>query len=572
MSENPQVNIITVCYNNLEYTTKCLESILVYTDIPYELIVVDNGSDDGTREYLQGAKKALINIPNLVSFNVITLDKNYRLCRGINEGFKAATAPYIMMVDNDIILAKGTVSGLLERLKAHPEYGAVSPNWCLKDINNSWHNFFPDTTSIYTKMDEFLETYTIPMKEGHISDWMFGSCFMTTREVWNEVGEWDEAYQIGCMDNDWAWRLMWTGKYYPMVFTDLPCYHEGEVTRKGLNPDYVILEVKDCEYFEKKYGMSAHDVSKLCPKRDEMRVKVSGKEIKKEEYKPYTLKINTPKPKTLVGTLALDNLVLTDLFLESLYRSVEVGKDVDVLLIDQNSTEDIASLQWKYPMLNYIRNDKNVGVASGWNQIIKFGDYDYYAIMNNDIVLFVYWWHSMIEQFKNNPDVGWISLLTPDFMEKTDETKIARDRYWPNRPEFIEDIETAKKLLEYTYAPFGGMDALARTLRAKYAGQNSGGAMATSYIMRREMIIDLGMFDDSYDEAGGIHEDKDYHLRMEQDGRWKTMVIHDSFAHHFSMMTRRGRHWQGEKGDDWELQREKNWRHKHNTRTINAEL
>ena len=174
----PEVSMVVVCYNNFEYTTKCLESILAYTDIPYELIVVYNGSNDGTKEYLEAAKKTLINIPNLESFKVINLDRNYMLCRGINDGFAAATTPYLMMVDNDIILAKGTVSGLLQRLKKHPEYGAVSPNWCLKDINNTWHNFFPDTASIYNKMDEFLATYTIPMKEGHISDWMFGSCFM----------------------------------------------------------------------------------------------------------------------------------------------------------------------------------------------------------------------------------------------------------------------------------------------------------------------------------------------------------------------------------------------------------
>ena len=270
--------------------------------------------------------------------------------------------------------------------------------------------------------------------------------------------------------------------------------------------------------------------------------------------------------------MALDNLVLTDLFLESLYKSVEVGKDVDVLVIDQNSAENIMGLQGKYPMATFIRNNKNVGVASGWNQIIKHGDYDYYAIMNNDIYLFIYWWHSMIEQFKNNPDIGWISLLTPDFMEKTEETKIARDRYWPNRPEFIEDAMTAYRLLGYTYAPFGDMDALARSLRAKYAGVNSGGAMATSYIIRRELIIDVGLFDDSYDEVGGIHEDKDYHLRMEIDGRWKTAVIHDGFAHHFSMMTRRGKNFKGKAGDDWELTREKNWRKKYNSTTIDVEL
>jgi GT2 family glycosyltransferase len=157
-------------------------------------------------------------------------------------------------------------------------------------------------------------------------------------------------------------------------------------------------------------------------------------------------------------------------------------------------------------------------------------------------------------------------------MEKTKETRIARDRYWPNRPEFIEDIDKAKRLLNYIYEPFGGMDELARYIRVEYAGVKSGGAMATSYIIRKELVDDVGFFDDTYDNVGGIHEDKDYHLRMEIHGRWKTAVIHDGFAHHFSMMTRRGKHWQGKAGDNWELTREKNWRKKYGTRTIETEL
>jgi len=272
-----ELSVIIVAYNNLIYTLKCLESLRLYADVPYELIFVNNGSTDNTFNFVDNFRGSLY--PMCKEAKIITLDKNYRLCKGLNTGFKHAKGKYIMMVDNDIILAKGTVSGLLQRLKEHPEYGAVSPNWCLKDINNSWHNFFDTPESIQTKMDEFLKIYTVPMKEGHISNWLYGSCFMTSREVWDEIGEWDESYQIGAMDNDWTWRLMWTGKYSPMVFTDLPCYHAGEVTRKGLNPDHAMLESRDCIYFKEKHGIDLNDVGLLCARReDKRRAIVKGSE------------------------------------------------------------------------------------------------------------------------------------------------------------------------------------------------------------------------------------------------------------------------------------------------------
>ena len=47
-------SIVIVTHNQLEYTRQCLDSIIRLTDEPYELIVVDNGSTDGTVEYLRG--------------------------------------------------------------------------------------------------------------------------------------------------------------------------------------------------------------------------------------------------------------------------------------------------------------------------------------------------------------------------------------------------------------------------------------------------------------------------------------------------------------------------------------
>ena len=80
MANKPEVSMVVVCYNNLEYTRKCIDSILLYTDILYELIVVNNGSTDDTKEYLEAISIMEDNC------KTITLDKNYRLCRGLMKG------------------------------------------------------------------------------------------------------------------------------------------------------------------------------------------------------------------------------------------------------------------------------------------------------------------------------------------------------------------------------------------------------------------------------------------------------------------------------------------------------
>ena len=97
-------------------------------------------------------------------------------------------------------------------------------------------------------------------------------------------------------------------------------------------------------------------------------------------------------------------------------------------------------------------------------------------------------------------------------------------------------------------------------LKSKFDGEEAKQIAEKFVVELNELPLQFGLFDDSYDEVGGIHEDKDYHLRMEIDGRWKTAVIHDGFAHHFSMMTRRGKNFKGKAGDDWELTREKVFR------------
>ena len=88
-----KLSIITLTYNKLKYTKKYIESLYKYTR-DFELIIVDNGSTDGTREYLQ----------SLDGVKLIFNEENVGFSKGNNQGLELAEGEYIGFLNNDILL------------------------------------------------------------------------------------------------------------------------------------------------------------------------------------------------------------------------------------------------------------------------------------------------------------------------------------------------------------------------------------------------------------------------------------------------------------------------------------
>lgn len=89
------IDIILVTFNRLEFTKKTLKSIQERTKIPYNLIVVDNNSTDGTRDFLISTEKDYK--------KVVLLDENIGLEMALNEGFKYVESDIFVTTDNDCI-------------------------------------------------------------------------------------------------------------------------------------------------------------------------------------------------------------------------------------------------------------------------------------------------------------------------------------------------------------------------------------------------------------------------------------------------------------------------------------
>jgi len=118
------IDILLVTYNRIEFTKQTINSILERTVYPYRLIVVDNDSTDGTKEYLKKLKfKGDISV-------LILNDKNIGLEKALNKGFQIVrSTPYFITVDNDCIapeLEPCWLSRMVELMDRHEMYAAVS--------------------------------------------------------------------------------------------------------------------------------------------------------------------------------------------------------------------------------------------------------------------------------------------------------------------------------------------------------------------------------------------------------------------------------------------------------------
>ena len=128
----PLVSVIVAAYNVEKYIGRCLRSLLNQTAsrTDYEIIVVDDGSEDAT-----GYALTLFCDPNGSMVRVITNPNNCGLPAALNTGITASQAKYIVRVDADDFVNRNFVMFLLEYLETNPEADAVACDYLLIDAN-----------------------------------------------------------------------------------------------------------------------------------------------------------------------------------------------------------------------------------------------------------------------------------------------------------------------------------------------------------------------------------------------------------------------------------------------------
>jgi O-antigen biosynthesis protein len=115
-------SIIVPCWGQLEFTRQCIAALKNHTRLPWELIVIDNGSTDHTDIYLSGVQDGAA-----VPVTVITNTTNRGFLAAINQGLKVARGEYLVLLNNDVVVTDGWLKQLIALANAKPSRELTPP-------------------------------------------------------------------------------------------------------------------------------------------------------------------------------------------------------------------------------------------------------------------------------------------------------------------------------------------------------------------------------------------------------------------------------------------------------------
>ncbi len=235
-------DIIIPTYNGREYLDGCLTALQQQTYRDFQIIVVDDGSTDGTEEHLRDQWPTV---------KVLALPRNVGLAAAINQALDMSTSEFVALLNNDTEVEPGWLGALIECLERNPETAAVTSKLLLFDKRDHIHSAG--------------DTFSRRGRPGNRGVWqrdsgqydqeveVFGACAgaaLYRREALNEVAEIDGSvldpdFFMYCEDVDLSWRLRLRGHHILYVPSAI-VYHRLSATGGGTLASYYVARNTIC--------------------------------------------------------------------------------------------------------------------------------------------------------------------------------------------------------------------------------------------------------------------------------------------------------------------------------------
>lgn len=215
------VSIILVNYNGAQFLDSCLDSIEQFSEYSkHEVVIIDNLSTDNSLEIIKA---------KLPSCKLICSQVNLGFSKANNLAVKHSHGEHLLFLNTDTILTENTSQILFDYLTANQGIGAVSPRITFRDgsyqlscgslpnlvtefidkirygLDRKWHHIFG---KLYDKQ------YSTTQSMG----WLTGACLMMRRDVFEQLGGFDESFFMYFEDKDICKRVHeagWKVVYYP---------------------------------------------------------------------------------------------------------------------------------------------------------------------------------------------------------------------------------------------------------------------------------------------------------------------------------------------------------------------
>lgn len=261
MTTTPDISVIIVNLNTRELLDSCLASVeRERSGISLEVIVVDNGSDDGSAEMVEERYPATVLVRNT---------RNEGFARPNNEGLRRAQGRYLLLLNSDTVVRSGAFRVLVGFLDTHPEAGACGPKlvypdgrlqFSVKGFPTLWTHFCDMTylDRIFPSSRVFGrgEMRYFDYERAGTADHLMAAAFLVRRETYDTVGPLDERFAIYYNDMDWCYRMIqrgWSIWYVPDAVVE---HHLGK-TVGAVNRRFTFFSMlynNVMFFYQKHYG------------------------------------------------------------------------------------------------------------------------------------------------------------------------------------------------------------------------------------------------------------------------------------------------------------------------------
>lgn len=203
-----RVGVVICNSNKKEYVLRCIDSLQKQTFREFKVFMVDNASEDGSAEAVEDAYGAWV--------EVIRLRENIGGTGGFNAGMRRAMqedVPYLLLLDNDVVLEKGCLEELHDSMEAHPEIGVEGCKILRMDEPDLIQEFAPmlDPGHVGFILRYRGERDGLPLLTLLPCDYVPACAMMVRRSALDRVGLMPEENFIYYDDIEWCARFRRTG-------------------------------------------------------------------------------------------------------------------------------------------------------------------------------------------------------------------------------------------------------------------------------------------------------------------------------------------------------------------------
>ena len=243
MTSTPKVAIVILNWNGLKYLREFLPSVMASTWPNLDIVVGDNGSTDGSVNFLQ---------ESFPSVRIIQNDKNYGFTGGYNRVLENVDADYFILLNSDVEVPAGWIEPVIELMESDPLIAAAAPK--IRAFAQKDHFEHAGAAG------GFIDKYGYPFCRGRmfyeieqdkdqyqLSDevfWATGAAMFVKKQYWVVAGGFDERFFAHMEEIDLCWRLKNMG-YKVMYCAQSEVYHVGGGTLNTENPFKTFLNFRN---------------------------------------------------------------------------------------------------------------------------------------------------------------------------------------------------------------------------------------------------------------------------------------------------------------------------------------